>query len=356
MSAPIMAALLSCQTTSLTDAEKFLFARANPLGVTLFARNIANKSQLKHLIREIKEAVGREDVLIAVDQEGGRVRRLKEPDFRPYSAQAEIGSLPLEQAVQAARLQAELISADLRDLGINVNFAPVLDICMPQTTEALRSRCFSDTQKTVSLLGKTMTETYIESGILPCIKHMPGHGSAVSDPHLGLPVIDISDSELENQLMPFRACNNSPLGMTAHILLPQIDKENPITQSPAGIKKLIREKIGFQGLLISDAIDMKALKGAVTDKAVKSLNAGCDAVCYCMGNEDEMTALSAVCPKLSDAAQERLDKAVQILHNQPQIGSLEKKATKYKALTGCIAAYQETYDATEVLHQLSKRT
>ena len=356
MPLPIMAAMLSCQTTKLTDTEKFLFAKANPLGITLFARNITGKQQLKLLIREIKETIGRDNILIAVDQEGGRVRRLKEPDFRSYSGQAEIGSLPTEQAVQAAMLHAELISADLRDLGINVNFAPVLDISTPQTTEALRSRCFSDNPQTVSKLGKIMTNTYINAGILPCIKHMPGHGPAISDPHLGLPVISISALELEKQLMPFRACRNSPLGMTAHILLPQIDKENPVTQSPVGIKTLIRGQIGFQGLLISDAIDMKALKGNIEDKALRSLNAGCDAVCYCLGDEKEMAALAAVCPKLSDAALERLDKAVQILHNQSQIGNFEEKAAMYKALTGRIAAYRETYDATEVLHQLSKRT
>lgn len=356
MSRPIMAAMLSCQTTRLTETEKRLFAKANPLGITLFARNIENKRQLQKLVQEIKETVGRSDVLIAVDQEGGRVRRLQEPDFCPCSGQAEIGSLPLDKALQAAELQAELISADLHDAGINVNFAPVLDISTPNTTGALRSRCFSDNPQTVSLLGKTMLDTYVNAGILPCIKHMPGHGLAVSDPHLGLPVIDMPIQEFAPQLIPFQACRNAPLGMTAHILLPQIDRSNPITQSAVAIKTLIRGQIGFQGFLISDAIDMKALSGNVTDKALKSLDAGCDAVCYCMADEDETAALAETCPKLSDAASERLDKALQILHNQPKADNLEEKAARYKALTGNIAAYNETYDATEVLHQLSKRT
>lgn len=354
MSHPVLAALLSCRTTKLTEDEKKLFSQSNPLGITLFARNIQSKQQLKELTTEIKEVIGRDNVLIAVDQEGGRVRRLKEPEFRPYSAQTDIGQLPLAEAEKAASLQAELISSDLRETGINVNYAPVLDIHHPDTTEALRSRCFSDNPEITALLGKITLETYKASGILPCIKHMPGHGYAVSDPHLGLPIVDISTQQLQSELIPFQACKDSPLGMTAHILLPQFDKDNPITQSAVGIQKLIREQIGFTGLLISDAIDMKALKGSVTEKAQKSLDAGCDAVCYCMANPDEMSALAATCPKLSDMATERLDKALQILHNTPKKADMSSKAAQYAALIGKISAYKESYDATEVLHQLSK--
>ena len=354
MPRPILAAFLSCQTTQLTEEEKQLFAKVNPLGVTLFARNIQTKQQLKKLTSEIKEVIARNDVLIAVDQEGGRVRRLKEPDFRSYSAQIDIGQLPIDEAKKAASLQAELISSDLLETGINVNYAPVLDIQHPNTTEALRSRCFSDNPNTTAILGKITLESYMTSGIIPCIKHMPGHGYAVSDPHLGLPIIDIPQKQFLSELIPFQACKNSPFGMTAHILLPQFDKENPITQSAIGIKKLIREQIGFNGLLISDAIDMKALKGSITEKAQKSLDAGCDAVCYCMGNINEMLELTKTCPKLSDAAMERLDKALQILHNTTKEVNISSKATQYATLIGKVSAYKESYDATEILHQLSK--
>lgn len=353
MTKPILAAFLSCQGTHLSDDEKVIFNKSNPVGITLFTRNIESKTQLKQLIYEIKETIGRDNVLIAVDQEGGRVRRLKEPEFRSYSSQYDIGALEIKQAIIAAQLHAQLISHDLYNLGINVNYAPVLDIAYPQTTDALRSRCFSNSTETISTLGKTMIETYTENGIISCIKHMPGHGLAVSDPHLGLPTIDVSLDELQYEMQPFKNCNFAPFGMTAHILLPQIDDKFPLTQSKIGIQKLIREQIGFNGLLISDAIDMKALKGSINEKVQLSLSAGCDCVCYCMGNTAEMSQLVQNCPYLSDIANERLDKALQILHNTPRISNLTKKVTLYNQLMGQISSYQETYDATEVLHKMT---
>lgn len=355
MSSPIMAALLSCQTTELTEAEKRLFSKSNPLGVTLFARNIQNKAQTQNLIKQIKETIGRSDVLIAVDQEGGRVRRLKEPYFRSYSAQAEIGSMPMEKAALACKLHAQLIGADLLELGINVNFAPVLDTNHSFTSSALKSRCFSNNPQINGTLGKIMMEAYMELGVLPCIKHMPGHGLAISDPHLNLPVIDMPLEQFLSEMQPFQTCKASPLGMTAHILLPQIDALAPLTQSAKGIQFLIREQIGFQGFLISDAIDMKALSGNVSEKASKSLDAGCDAVCYCMGNIEEMEALVQTCPELSDASLERLDKAIQIMHNKKELNDTHLMAAQYQSLMENITPYAEDYDATEVLHQLSKR-
>lgn len=346
-----LAAMLSCAGLALTEQEKRLFSRCNPLGITLFGRNISDKEQLKSLTAEIRETIGRPDVLIAVDQEGGRVRRLAEPQFRSYASQYEIGSLPPVMAQKAAKLQAKLISQDLHEVGINVNFAPVLDICHPKTTEALKSRCFASSADLVANLGQIMTTSYMASGIIPCIKHLPGHGLAVSDPHLGLPVIDISEDRLQDEILPFKRCVHSPLGMTAHILLPQIDNQNPATQSSVVIERIIRKEIGFNGFLISDSIDMKALKGNTVEKALKSLAAGCDCVCYCMADIDDLEALSLACPKLSDAAMEHLDKALQILHNDNshiQPGD----AAEYEHLINNTSPYRENYDATEVLHQM----
>lgn len=355
MAKPILAAFLSCQGTQLSDDEKVILNQSNPVGLTLFARNIKNKIQLKHLIHEIKEVIGRDNVLIAIDQEGGRVRRLKEPEFRPYSSQCDIGCLDTKQAIIAAQIHAQLISSDLHNLGINVNYAPVLDIAYPQTTEALRSRCFSNSAKTISILGAEMIKTYTQNGIISCIKHMPGHGLSVSDPHLGLPIIDISLEELQYEMQPFKDCNFAPFGMTAHILLPQIDDKFPLTQSKTGIQNLIREQIGFNGLLISDAIDMKALKGSITEKAQLSLSAGCDCVCYCMGNIAEMHELVQNCPYLSDIANERLDKSLQILHNRFEVSDLTEKVATYNQLMGQITPYKDTYDATEVLHNMTDK-
>ncbi len=354
MAKPILAALLSCQSTRLNDAEKFLFSQCNPLGITLFSRNIENKQQLKNLVQEIKEVIGRDDVLIAVDQEGGRVRRLKEPDFRFYASQFAIGSLPSEQAPIVAKLHARLIAADLQEVGINVNFAPVLDTLHSQTTAALFNRCFSGDTQTIIKLGSIMLKEYISSGILPCIKHIPGHGLAVEDSHLHLPCIDATFKKLAKEFEPFKQLSFAPLGMTAHILLKTIDNTYPVTQSKKCIDSIIRQEIGFDGLLISDALDMKALKGSILDKAILSLSAGCDCVCYCSGNLTELQSLADNCPHLSDIAIERLDKAVQILHNTPERTNLQTAVTEYAKLISESTPYKETYDATEVLHQLQK--
>lgn len=347
-----LAAFLSCSSHELTVEEAHLFKKCSPAGITLFARNILNRSQLKHLIEQIKDAAG-EDTLIAVDQEGGRVRRLKEPDFRSYASARVIGDLPALEAAKAAKLHAELISNDLKSVGFDINFTPVLDILHPVTTEALGSRCFSSDGKVVAKLGKISVDTYIKCGIIPCIKHLPGHGLAVNDPHLGLPIIDASWMDLKKEFYPFIKCNHSPFGMTAHVVLSSVDKHHPITQSAKGIKKIIRETIGFNGFLISDAIDMNALSGTIIERANASLKAGCDCVCYCMGNIDEMIVLAQLCPNLSDAATIRLDKARQILHNNT-IRGLSTKDKQYSSLIGNVAVYKEKYDATEVLHQMQR--
>ncbi len=354
MTQPILAAFLSCKGTSLSDEEKFILEQSNPVGVTLFARNINNINQIKSLVNNIKETIGRDNVLIAVDQEGGRVRRLIEPDFHPISAAIEIGSLDIEKASTVANLHAEIVSYDMHKAGLNVNFAPVLDVIHYQTTEALKSRCFSQNVKTISILGKNMIDTYTKNGIIPCIKHMPGHGAAQTDPHMELPIINLDENELLNQLEPFRYCNNAPLGMTAHIVLPNFDSNNSITQSSIGIKKLIREAIGFKGLLISDAIDMKALKGTIVEKAQKSISAGCDCICYSLGNINDLQLLKDNCPKLSDTGTERLDKALKVLHNTNIVKDVSNIFDEYKKIVHNIPHYEETYDATEVLHQLQK--
>ncbi len=348
-----LAAFLSCEGYHLSEAEKKLFATYNPAGVTLFARNIQDKNQLKKLTEEIKDAVN-DDVLIAVDQEGGRVRRLKGAEYINYASQEQIGTLENKQAVRAAKLHAKLISTDLHNAGIAVNFAPVLDIEHKNTTKALDTRCFSDDVLKVAELGQIMVETYIKSGIIPCIKHLPGHGLAEVDPHLGLPVINADLNELMEEFYPFKQCAFAPLGMTAHIVLTAIDDTNPITLSAKGIKEIIRGEIGFEGFLISDAIDMHALCGSVLDKASRALQAGCDCVCYCFGQIDEMEELCRNCPKLADNSMERLDKAKLILHNEHRLTGL-KDEIAYNRIAGKMTDYATEYDATEVLHNMKRK-
>lgn len=356
MEKPILAAMLSCSSTELNDSEKHLFSRYNPIGVTLFGRNIQDKNQLKKLISSIKEVIGRDDVLIAVDQEGGRVRRLVEPEFRSYLSQKNLGSLDEQDAVNASRCHAALISRDLKELGINWNYAPVLDIAFPNTTAALLSRCFGSDEKKTALLGKTMVEEYIRNGICPCIKHIPGHGRASVDPHLHLPVLNYSLKDLEKDFYPFQQLKDSPAGMTAHIVIPEVDSEFPVTQSAKAIQTIIRGIIGFEGFLISDAIDMKALKGSIGEKAQASLAAGCDAVCYCLGDAAEMQEVCTHARVLSDKSMIRFAKIKNIINNTSKYTTdFSKMEAEYDRLAGKAEKYIETYDATEVLHQLKNK-
>lgn len=348
-----LAAFLSCAGYQLTEDEKRLFSLFKPAGITLFSRNIKDEIQLKNLIDEIKNITG-DDVLIAVDQEGGRVRRLKEPVYRKYASQWQIGSLDNKKAAKAAKLHAELISQDLRNVGIDINFAPVLDVWHKSTTNSLETRCFSDDALKVAKLGKIMLENYIESAIIPCIKHLPGHGLAEVDPHLGLPVIKAGLDQLANEFYPFKQCSNSPMGMTAHIVLEAIDDKFPITLSKKGINDIIRGEIGFDGFLISDAIDMHALCGTPSQKALAALDAGCDCVCYCFGNIEEMTELCNNCPRMADNSLVRLDKAKQILHNRYERLSADD-AKIYAELTGETVEYAVNYDATEVLNNMQRK-
>ena len=344
----MLAAFVSIGGETLSDAEKRWLERCNPLGVTLFARNIKNPEQVKNLTADIRQVLDRENVLIAVDQEGGRVRRLSGDGFVATASQYVLGQL--DESVAAAH--AEIISSDLAKVGINLNYAPVLDVLYPQTHPVLKSRCFGADEKKVAHLGAEMIKTYVKNGICPCMKHMPGHGRAAVDPHLGLPVIKASVSEMEKDFYPFAENCSCPMGMTAHIVVDEVDSSLPVTLSSKAIDTLIRGKIGFEGLLVSDAIDMKALSGSVGEKAEAVIAAGCDVVCYCGGKTEELFELSERCPQMSDASLSRLEKVFDVLSNQCSKLSQET-IEHYKKAVGRIEEYNEKYDATEVLNQMS---
>lgn len=359
MERPILAALLSCQGTTLSDDEQRLFAQANPLGITLFGRNISNPTQLKNLIDQIKNCINREDVLIAVDQEGGRVQRLHQPDYPDFAAQITLGRISasrgLKTALKAAATQAQLISHDLHSAGINLNFAPCLDLAYPETSPVLYSRTFGSDPILVADLGRKMAQTYIRRGICPCIKHFTGMGRATADPHLHLPVIDAALEELEKDFYPFQKLYQAPAGMTAHVMLPEIDPQNPVTQSKAAINRIIRGLIGFEGLLISDAIDMHSLRGTLGERAAASLEAGCDAVCYCLGNYNEMLEVVEKSSNLRDKSLIRFEKIKKILHNKYTALDYSVKLREYRRLIGSVAAYSEEYDATETLQRMQNQ-
>jgi beta-N-acetylhexosaminidase len=342
----VLPVFLSCQGFRLSDEERCLFEKYNPLGVCLFSKfctNIENKEQVRLLVSDIKEAIGRDDVLIAVDQEGGRVRRMLDPEFTAVTAQQNITTEEL------AKQHAYLISHDLKSCGINVNFAPVLDIMTAKTSDVLKGRCF---ENNVAELGRAMVDEYIKHGICPCIKHIPGHGKAATDPHLSLPLIEESMEELQTDFAPFKSLSDAPMGMAAHIVLRALGDEKAVTVSAKAIKNIIRGEIGFNGFLVSDAIVMKALQGSIAEKARQSINAGCDAIC--LGNAD-FAANAELCASgivMSDKAAERLQRVLEIIRKDGQFAQYEQIKNKYCANLKNIITYDYNYDATEVLNRL----
>ncbi|MBQ4472155.1 MAG: beta-N-acetylhexosaminidase [Alphaproteobacteria bacterium] len=349
---PVLATMLSVSGLVLTDAEKRLLERANPMGVTLFRRNIKDKKQVKALIKSIKEVIGREDVLIAVDQEGGRVCRFAPPKWPVYVSQYALGSLNGEDGEEMTRLHGALIAADLRELGVNWNYAPVLDVMYQDTTVALGNRIFSSDEKKVAAYGKILLDTYQENGICPCVKHLPGHGRAVVDPHLNLPVLPQSLKELKKDFYPFSAIGqDAPAGMTAHIVISAVD-DRPVTQSKKAIKEIIRGRIGFKGFLISDAIDMKALGGSLAERTKTSLDAGCDAVCYCFGIENELKSVIKAAQPLTDAALERFARIQSVVTKKPFKLNKKEAYCRYAELAQKTTNLTTDYDAVEILHKM----
>ena len=349
---PVIAAMLSVAGLELTDAEKHLLEHANPMGVTLFKRNVQDKKQVKALVQSVKEVIGRDDVLVAVDQEGGRVCRFAPPEWPNYVSQYSLGSLNGKNGEEITRLHGALIAADLRDLGVNWNYAPVLDVAYPDTTIALKNRIFSENEKEVAARGKILLDVYQENGICPCVKHLPGHGRAVVDPHLNLPILPQSLKELEKDFYPFHAVGrDAPAGMTAHIVIREVDNK-PVTQSKKAIQEIIRGMIGFKGLLISDAIDMKALSGTLTERTQTSLDAGCDAICYCFGIEDELKEVIRACRPLTDKAMDRFAKIKEIIGIKAPKLDREKVYCRYAELATKTKSLATDYDAVEVLHKM----
>ncbi len=345
----MLSALVSVSSLSLSDEEKRWLEKYQPAGVSLFARNIRDADQLRRLTGEIRAAAGRDDILIAVDQEGGRVRRLSGSDFHPAASQYVLGQLDEEMAAA----HAEIISNDLRRTGINFNFSPVLDMAYPATHPVLKSRCFGSSEQKTALLGKAMISAYLSNGVCPCIKHMPGHGRAETDPHLGLPVLNNALPELAKDFYPFTENNDCPAGMTAHIVVSAVDDRLPVTLSKKAIDYLIRGLINFNGLLISDAIDMKALNGSVGEKAAAVIAAGCDLVCYCGGKSEDLAMLAENCPQASDRTLERLQTVNEVIA-RPDKPLDTVLADRYYRAVGLVEEYDETYDATEVLNRMQK--
>jgi beta-N-acetylhexosaminidase len=298
---------------ALRNEERRFIAEADPLGFILFARNCEERDQVRALVDAVRAAVGRVDAPVLIDQEGGRVQRLKPPRWRAAPPMSLFGALCTRDqrpAVEAAYLNARLLAAELAELGITVDCAPVLDVRQPNGHEVIGDRAFAAAWETVALLGRATCAGLLAGGVLPVIKHIPGHGRATRDSHEALPVVDAPLDELRSvDFAPFTALAEMPLGMTAHVVYSALDPTTPATISRTVLGDVVRGMIGFDGLLMSDDICMQALAGRPGDRAASALAAGCDVVLHCNGDLDEMREVANASPPLTVEAQRRLTRA-----------------------------------------------
>jgi beta-N-acetylhexosaminidase len=319
-----------CAGAELGDAERQFFAAARPCGLILFARNCKTPAQVRALIAAFKEAVASDDVLVLIDQQGGRVQRLRPPNWRnmpPARCYGRVYETDPELAKRAAFAGARLIAQELYALGITVDTMPVLDVPQKGAHEIIGDRAYSTDPETVMGVGRAVMDGCLAGGVLPVIKHVPGHGRATADSNLALPCIDAAPSELDEfDFRPFRALRHAPLAMTAHVLMPAFDERRPSSISPAIMGEVIRNRIGLTGLVMSDDIGMKALGGSFADRARGVIEAGCDVVLHCSGKLAEMTEVGEAVPKLEGLAAERFTTARSYLREPEPFDAAEALA------------------------------
>ncbi len=321
---------------ALTDEEAALFREAEPVGFILFKRNIETRDQVRALTDSLRALSGRDNVPILIDQEGGRVARMRPPEWPEFPAAGEpFGALykkaPMT-AIEAARLNAEALALMLGEVGINVDCLPLLDVRQPGSHDVIGDRSFGGDPVMVASLGRAVLDGLATGGCLGVVKHMPGHGRSMSDTHLELPVVTASTEELETDILPFSRLNTAPMGMSAHVVFEAWDRENPATLSPFVIQEIIRKKIGFGGLLLTDDIDMKALSGTPAEKARRAIAAGCDVVLDCWGRMDEMSAIADALPDLAAVSRARLDRALETLAPAKSVDKVASLMDKRDAL------------------------
>ncbi len=315
------ATIFGCAGPKLLAEERTFFRDADPFGFILFARNVETPDQVLALTTELREAVGR-DAPIMVDQEGGRVQRLRAPHWREWDPPFETveRAASIEAAERQMRVRAMVIAAELRAVGIDANCAPVGDVARAATHVFLRNRCYGTDPDTVARIARAVADGLMAGGVLPVMKHLPGHGLSRLDTHLDLPKVYAALEELQEvDFASFRALADLPMAMTAHLVFAALDPGLPATQSPKMIA-IIREEIGFQGLLMTDDLNMQALQGTLAERTARSLAAGCDIALHCKGDMAEMRAVAGAAGEMSPAAAAR---AVAALAVRPQALSLD---------------------------------
>jgi beta-N-acetylhexosaminidase len=297
---------------TLTAEEAAFFRDVRPWGFILFRRNVVEPRQVRGLVENLRACVSRAEAPVMIDQEGGRVQRLGPPAWPSYPPARAYGLCrDARLGCDMARLGARLMAADLAELGLNVDCAPVADVPDVGAHDIIGDRAYARSPQAVGELASAAAEGLLAGGVLPVVKHIPGHGRARSDSHEALPVVDASLDELDqSDFMPFRRLRDMPMAMTAHVVFSAIDARNPATTSPLVIDAVIRRRIGFAGLLISDDLSMKALEGEFASRASQALDAGCDVVLHCNGDMSEMSAVAAGARELAGEAQARASAAL----------------------------------------------
>jgi len=303
-----------CADTALSSEERAFFRNARPWGLILFARNCTEPEQIRSLTADFRACVDRPDAPVLIDQEGGRVQRLWPPHWTAWPASAAYRPLfrtDRERCLALVRGVTSLIAEELVDVGVTVDCLPVADVPLPGAHDVIGDRAYGETPEEVSAMGRAAADGLMDGGVLPVLKHIPGHGRAGVDSHVGLPVVDADlDSLRATDYVPFAALRDLPMAMTAHIIYTAVDPERPATQSAAVIADIIRGEIGFDGLLMSDDLSMGALEGSMGERVSRSLEAGCDLVLHCNGDIAEMTEVAGNCPVLNGEGAARAARAL----------------------------------------------
>jgi len=297
----------------LSADERAFFKEANPAGYILFARNCIDPGQLRRLTDDLRAIHGREHLLVSIDQEGGRVARLRPPHWASYPAGEAFDRLyqiAPASAIEAARVNAHAMALELAAMGITMDCHPPLDVRQPGAHDVIGDRALGSETMQVAALGRAILDGLAQGGVTGCIKHMPGHGRTTTDTHKELPTVVASEEELEIDLAPFRKLNHALAGMTGHLLFEVWDKREPATLSPFIIEEIIRKRIGFDGLLMTDDIDMEALDGSVPERAARAHAAGCDIVLNCWAKMADMVAIADILPSMGADTSRRLEEAL----------------------------------------------
>jgi beta-N-acetylhexosaminidase len=327
----IRAFISGCASTTLSDEEKRFFSEACPWGLMLFKRNIQNPAQVTELTRNYREIVGRKDAPVLIDQEGGRVQRLGPPHWPNFPAAEKLAGA--SDTTASVGLGARLIANELSRLGINVDCLPVADLRFPGAHDVIGDRAYGSDPLEVAKLARAAADGLTAGGVLPVVKHIPGHGRAMADSHLELPKVAISREELERtDFAPFRQLADLPLAMTAHVIYEAIDPSLPATISPKVVGEVIRNHIGFGGLLMTDDVSMKALSGAIGENTKAAFAAGCDLALHCNGKMDEMHEVAENSPPLDGKAAERAKKALDRIAAGPKPFDVAEAWSRFSAM------------------------